>query len=93
MGGRHIEEMLKYEQCPAPRNMTGDYMTRGIEEYCAVCNKKRECEIERLTQSIAIMDIFQDPEDPNIQPLFGWDDQDELRNKYLTRIAELMERR
>ena len=86
---RHIEGMLKYEQCPAPWNHMGEYMSDGIEEYCAVCNKKRECEIEVLTYNIAIMDILS-PGDPDIEPLFGWNEQDKIRNKCLTRIAELM---
>lgn len=87
----HIQEMLKYEQCPAPNAKMGEYMSYYSKEYCADCIHKEKCEIEKLKYTIALMDIFQDPSDPNIQPLFGWNEQDKIRNECLTRIAELKE--
>jgi len=89
----HIELMLKYEQCPAPGGMIGDYMGTDIHESCAVCNKKRPCEIEKLKTDIATMKLEGNTalRDPNTTPLMGLGKYARLYDEKKVRLEELME--
>lgn len=89
----HIEQMLKYEQCPAPGGMIGDHMGPDIHESCQVCNKRTPCETEKLETDLATMKLEGDMalRDPTTAPLIGLGKYVRLYDEKQNRLTELME--